>query len=352
MSSVITKAALGLFAGKDLISALSSKDKKKVVKAAANQLVRQQQPMRSKPQKKQSANKTSQIVTAPSNSGMRTMSLSGAEHMTRLEVDTIGVVLKVLNSSAGGDQPISFSDGLYATTAGLDFKPKSFAGSPAAFGAIAGQMQTCFARFRLKKLVVTFVPTLPTSTAGIVSFSAGADPYDVAPSSLLSLTSSAYNITAPIWCPNTVLDLTPIVNDGDWKYCSQQNNNVGDLRLGAPGSIQGYVSGVPSGTLTAGDTIGYLKVRAVIEFKSPIRSDLLGEQKTPDSHSKDSEQYDPYRLRLEAISRSASVAPGGSSVDNQASALNEMRELRALLARHLESVREDPVIVQKPPNTN
>jgi hypothetical protein len=187
-----------------------------------------------------------------------------------------GMDIYIYSTNAALGSSLTYGDGQVSSTVGLDLSPYSSASHPACFGMSIAQLCINFAAYRFKRLKVTFVPMLPTSTAGVIAFGATADPLDLAPVNIQTVMSAGTNMMCSLW-QDCTMDLTPIVTTRSrlpWYVTRNDSNLSTETRMTCPGSINGFC--VAPTAFAAVGLLGFLRFEGVIEFTSLSRVDLLG----------------------------------------------------------------------------
>lgn len=142
------------------------------------------------------------------------------------------------------------------------------------FGIGVSNIARAYSRFRIKKLMLTYVPMVPSSTPGIVAIGATAENFNTVAPSVQQVTDCQSSILTPVWSEASI-DLTSVarLNDGEWLYCYRSGSTVAEQRQNYCCTLMSTMQGIGTQT-SANQNYGYLRFDGVIEFTS--LSDIIG----------------------------------------------------------------------------
>jgi hypothetical protein len=216
----------------------------------------------------------SSLRAAPSISGVTTFTTASNKHIISVPFSTISnSLLAVLTAT----NYTSFGLSAVATSPFFDLSPSNntLGGFQSyAFGVGVANIARAYARYRIKRLRLTYVPVVSTSTAGSVIIGATSENFLTTVPTPQNVADCQASLTTPVW-QTASLDLTSVarIND-EWLYVLANSATVAEQRQNYPCSLMASSLGIPANVSGANVAYGYIRFDGIIEFTS--LSDIVG----------------------------------------------------------------------------
>ena len=169
-------------------------------------------------------------------------------------------IVDTVSSDAGGALRFTNSPGSYDTDYALLIHPYAF------FGAWAASMKTLYQRWRIKKLIVHYQPTCPTTTTGSLVMAISNDPGSVTAAGVYNastISSLPNNIVSQVYTRSQLRS----TGTSSWYYTNMPAGlSDTDLKIYSPGAL--VLDNNTTGA-TASLLMGQVVVEYELEFCAP-----------------------------------------------------------------------------------
>lgn len=144
----------------------------------------------------------------------------------------------------------------------------------AAFGIGLKNVSKCFAKWRIRKLIVTYIPAVSTATSGSIALGATGENYLSTPPTFQQVTDCERMIVTPVW-QGASIDITSVAanNPNEWLYVYSNTSTAAEQRQCFCCSLMLATFGLPAPTTTRVD-YGQFRFDGIIEFTD--MSDIAG----------------------------------------------------------------------------
>jgi len=206
------------------------------------------------------------VVSAPTRAGTLTVQRAAGSHVVRVPFNSISNTQLIFIT---GNTRVGFSTTAANTVSvqTYDLRPginrDGYTALDYPFGVGIARIATCYTKYRVKRLRVTFVSTSPTSFSGSILLGANSDPQENSVPTPQNVADSQVSITTPAWQP-CEMRLDSLLDPNLWYFTEYDGsgNTVSSQRQQCP--LQLSVSSI--GTSTATAVYGYLRFDGEIEF--------------------------------------------------------------------------------------
>lgn len=208
------------------------------------------------------------------------------------------VTNSTLSSLSTATPTIGFSITATTLTSFYDLSPvvnQAGGFQTAAFGVGVSNMAKCFSKWRMKKLMVTYIPCVSTATAGSLAIGATGENYLGTSPTFQQVTDCERMVVTPVWQAASV-DITSIANNGssEWLYVYASGATVAEQRQNYCCSLMLATFGLPAPAATKTD-YGQFRFDGEIEFTD--MSDIVGGVQTTVENKQSGEEHKEEELR-------------------------------------------------------
>lgn len=248
----------------------------------------------------------SRLVSAPASTGLVSRSARQSEHIISVPFNSISNCFLAANAGTS-----LFHDGVGVGSFQYDLGPGATGGGvyqQNPFGIGISNVSRAYARYRVKRLRVTYVPIVSTAAVGSVILGATTEAFLLNAPSPQVVADCQASLTTPVW-KEASIDLSGLLmtdKNPEWLYVrSNQVATSADQRQNYCCTL--VTAGI--GLVGALADFGYLRFDGVIEFTS--LSDIVGSMEAPNpttvSVHQDRDIGDGYQMPSLSTTPSASA---------------------------------------------